>query len=237
MPNDCRERLSNAQGPKVTNLRSLFETLSKPGLKAPKPQNFPYISPTKQAHLGANEELDGKSVDEKRAVGVRIEAALEDHEKGPTADVKSKSSDERPVDHAPKPEFNRASEKDVHGAKPDGTSKNGTPVKPQEKLLDPPIKSDLERGALIHMDLPVRTRVEVAGQKVVQIATHSARVEKRVVEKEDDELEPVVSKKTKRRIKITRDSAQSTIVVEETTKTPQSNLSVNSSPSHFQESS
>ena len=234
--NGCGERLPKARGPKVTSLRSFFDSTSKPGLKALRSQSCPDLRSIKQAHLRAMKVLGGEFVDEKHAVGGPTEVALENHEKGPDAEVTTDLADDRSVDHASEPKSNLATEQNVHVAEHDETSKNEPPGKPQKRLPDPPIKAGIELEASLQMFLPIRTRTQTLSRKHLQTAPHFTRAEKRILEREDKELEAMVCRKTKRRIRITTTSAQSAIAAE-TIKNFQSNLSFKPIPSRFHESS
>ena len=234
--NGCGERLPKARGPKVTNPRSFFDSTSKPGLKTLRSQSCPDLRSIEQVHLRAIKELGGESVDEKHAVGGRMEVGPENHEKGPDAGVTIGLADDRSVDHASERKSNLATEQNVHVAEHDETLKNEPPGKPQEKLPEPPIKAGMGLEASLQIFLPIRTRTQTLSPKPLQTAPHSARAEKRILEREDEELEAIVCRKTKRRIRITTTSAQSAIIVE-TAKTFQSNLSFKPIPSRFHESS
>ena len=203
-------------------------------MKILRSQSCPDLSSVEPEHLHAKKELGGNPVDEKHAVGVQTEVAPENDGKGPDVRVASDSVDDRSVDHASEPKSNLATEQNVHVAERDEISKKKPAVKPQEKLPDPPIKAGMELKVSLQMFLPIRTRAQILGLKPLQIAPHFARGEKRIVEKEDENLEAMVSRKTKRRSRIIRTSARSAIIVE-TTKTLQSNLSFKPTPSRFHE--
>ena len=203
-------------------------------MKILRSQSCPDLSSVERAHLHAKKELGGNPVDEKHAVGVQTEAGPESHGKGPDARVTSDSADNRSVDHASEPESNLATEQNVHVAERDETSKNEPPVKPQEKLPDPSIKTGIQLEVSLQTFLPIRTRAQILGRKPLQITPHFARGEKRIVEREDENSEAMVSRKTKRRSRIITTSAQSTIIVE-TTELLQSDLSFKPTPSRFHE--
>ena len=205
-------------------------------MKTLRSQSCPDLRSIKQAHIRAKKELGGESVDEKHAVGGRTEVAPENHEKGPDAGATTDLADDRSVDHASEPKSNLPTEQNVHVAERDETSKNEPPAKPQEKLPDPPIQAGMELVVSLQMFLPIRTRTQILSRKPLQTAPHFARGEKRIMEREEEELEGMVCRKTKRRIRIITTSAQSAIIVE-TGKTLQSNLSFKPIPSRFHESS
>ena len=234
--NERSGRLPEARGPEVTNPRDLFDSTLNPGLRTFRSQSCPDLRSIKQAHLPAIKELRGKSVGDKHAVGGRTEVAPEDYEKGPGAGATTDLANDRSAKRASEPESNLATEHNVHVLEHDEASKNEPPVKPQEKLPDPPIKAGMELGVSLQMALPLRTRTLIVSQKPLQTAARFARAAKRPMEREDEELEAMVCRKTKRRITITRSSALSATIVE-TAKTLQSNLSFIPIPSRFHESS
>ena len=197
-------------------------------------QTFPDLSLIKQAHHRAEEELGGGFVDEKHAVGVQTGVTLECHEERPDTEVTSDSADIRSVDHAFEPTSNLVTEQISHGAERNDFSKDEPPIKPEEKVADPPVEIGMELGASLQKVLPIRKRAQIQSRKPLQIASHFVRVEKRIMEREDEELEAVVTRKTKRRVKVTTISAQAPIIVEEKTKTDQSNSSSEFAPSRFQ---
>ena len=203
-------------------------------MKILRSQSCPDLSSVKQAHLRAKEELGGESVDNKHAVGVQTEAGPDNHGKGPDTGVTSDSADNRSVDHASEPKSNLDTEQNVHVVERDEISKNEPPFKPQGKLPDTPIKTGIELEVSLQGFLPIRTRAQNLDRKPSQIAPHFARREKRIMEKEDENLGALVSRKTKRRSRITTTSAQSAIIVE-TTETLQSSLSFKPTPSRFHE--
>lgn len=171
-------------------------------------------------------------MDEQHAVVVQRTRALQNHEKRPDAAAISDSAGDGSVVHAADSNSNLATEQNIHGAECDNNLKNEPPVKRQEKLPDPPVESGEELGVSLDSVLPIRMRAQIPSRKSLQITPHSSRVEKRIMEREDEELEAVLSKKTYRRAKITTTFAQSAIVTE-TTKTLRSNLSFKPTPSRF----
>lgn len=140
------------------------------------------------------------------------------------------------VEHAEtskkEPQSNLATEQNVHVAEHDETSKHELPAKPKESLPDPPIKAGMELKVSLQMVLPIRTKPQILSRKPLQTAPHFARAEKRIMEREDEELEAMVCRKTKRRIRITTTSTQSAIIVE-TAKILHPNVSFKPVPSRF----
>ena len=234
--NERSGRFPKARGPEVANPSSLFDPTPNPGLKTLRSQSCPDLRSIKQAHLPAINELGRKSVGENHAVGGRTEVAPEDYEKGPDAGATTNLANDKSAEHASEPESSLATEQNVHVVEHDETSKNEPRAKPQENLPDPPVKAGMELGVSLQMSLPIRTRTLILSRKPLQTAPRFARAEKRPMEREDEELEALVCRKTKRRITITRISALSAIIVE-TAKTLQSNLSFKPIPSRFHESS
>ena len=234
--NEYKQSLPNAQGPKVASLRSLFESIFKQGLKPTRPQSLPGPSPVKQLYLRASEELDRASIDKQHAIRVQTEGTLQDHDKRPDAEVTSDTPDGRSVVHASESKSNPVTGQNVHEPECDETSKNEPPMELKEKLPDPPVKFGKKLPVSFEAVVPIRTRSQNLGRNPLQVASHLTRVEKRMTEREEEELEAMVSRKTKRRFKITTTSAQSTIVAE-TRKPFQYDSSFTPAPPRFWESS
>ena len=180
--------------------------------------------------------MGGESVEEKHAVEGRTEVAPEIREKGPDPGVTTDLADGGSVDDASEPKSNLATEQNIHVTGYDETLKNEPPAKPQETLPDPPIKVGMELKVSLQMVLPIRTKSRTLCRKPLQTAPHFPRAKKRIMEREDEESEAMVCRKTKRRIRIITTSAQSAIIVE-AAKALQSKLSFRPIPSRFHESS
>ena len=235
--NECSESLSNTRGPdEVASSRCLFDPTSKPGLEALRSQSCPDLRSIHQAHVRAKKELGGESVEEKHTVGGRTEVAPENHGTGPDAGVTTDLAGDISVDHASEQKSNLAIEQNVHVVEHGETSNNEPPTNPQEPLPAPPTKVGMELKVSLQMVLSIRMKTQILSQKPLQTAPDFARAEKRIMETEDEELEAMVCRRTKRRIRTTTSSAQSAIIVERA-KTLQCNLSFKPIPSRFHESS
>ena len=233
--NEYRESLPNARNRNVTYLRSFSESLPKQGWNAPGSRSPQDRSLRNQADLCAKKELGWKSVGEQHDLVVRTKGALQNHEKRPDTEVAKDLAGDRSAVHIPEPSSNLATKQNIHRAEHNDTLKNEPPVKPQERLPDPPVETGKDLGVSLHSVLSIRTRAQIMSRKPFQPAPHFGRVEKRIMEKEDEALEAMVSKKRNRRAKITKTLVQSAIVAE-TPEIIQSNSSFKPTPSRFLES-
>ena len=145
------------------------------------------------------------------------------------------SAGDKSVVHIPESSSNLATEQNIRGTEHNDTLKNEPPVKPQERLPDPPIETGKDLGVSLDSVLSIRTKAQILSRKPFQPAPHFSRVEKRIMEREDEALQAMASKKRNRRAKITETLVQSANIAE-TTKMIRSDSSFKPTPSRFMES-
>ncbi len=196
-----RRSLPYAQDSKVAILGSFFESFPNQGLKPPRPKRLLDLSPFKEVVLRGSEESNGASLEKQYAIGAQMKTVPQVHENGPDPEVLSQSPTRKSLVHTSEPKCNSVTEHIIYKPECDDTFRGEPLVKHAEKLPDSPINSSKALPVSSGIVLSVRTRSQSLGRKTMQVGTQPIRVGKRMTDRENEDLEAVVSRKPKRRFK------------------------------------